>query len=417
MNPRPTRHPTRTLAALSLCMALQMTGFVMVLPLFARRFESFGAGMEALGISSMAYALTSMLAAPFIGALADRFGRRPVILVSLSACILAFGGFLLAGSSLALILLRGAAGLCTAGLIPAIASSAGDLASEDRRAQWMGILGGGASVGWILGPLLGGLLYDRFGYVIPFASAIAMTAAALLLAASLVPETFKESAAPGRPQKSGLSRFRTLAASPAFFMLMLVSFGVAFAWAFIEPQFMFYTYEDLNWSSSQLGLAMSTYGVACMAGEFALGGLSDRFGRKPVLVLGLALFSAQFLGLVMFRQAAWIVAGFILAGLGNAIFDPALSAFILDITPSEHKAGSLGLKNMLASLGNLLGPALVVLVAPFVGPRLEFLISACLVFGLAGLSVLSLRKPQVRDAGLEPQPAAPGQNWKMEENS
>ena len=95
---------------------------------------------------------------------------------------------------------------------------------------------------------------------------------------------------------------------------MFISFGVMFAWAFIEPQFMFYAYDDLNWTSSQLGLIMSTYGVAFMFGEFALGQLSDRLGRKPVLVLGLALFSAQFIGLVIFRDVTWIVASFMLAG-------------------------------------------------------------------------------------------------------
>ncbi len=62
--------------ALSAVMALQMTSFVMILPLFARRFSELSAGVEALGISAMAYALTSTLAAPFMGALADRWGLR-----------------------------------------------------------------------------------------------------------------------------------------------------------------------------------------------------------------------------------------------------------------------------------------------------------------------------------------------------
>jgi DHA1 family tetracycline resistance protein-like MFS transporter len=161
-------------------MALQMTGFVTILPLFARRFERFGAGVQALGLSAMAYALTSTVAAPFIGMLADRFGRRPIILLSLAAYVLAFSGYLFAASAWLLIVLRGLAGVFTAGLVPAMTSVVGDLASENRRAQWIGIVNGGASVGWIAGPLLGGLLYDRFGYVVPFATSITMAVAALL---------------------------------------------------------------------------------------------------------------------------------------------------------------------------------------------------------------------------------------------
>src|SRR5574339_691395 len=103
-------------------------------------------------------------------------------------------------------------------------------------------------------------------------------------------------------------------------------------------------------------MTMSIYGSALMFGEFTLGYLSDRIGRKPVLVLGLALFLAQFAGLVLFRDFEWIAFSFLLAGLGNALFDPALSACVLDITPPEHKSRILGFKGTAASLCNVLGP-------------------------------------------------------------
>ena len=181
---------------------------------------------------------------------------------------------------------------------------------------------------------------------------------------------------------------------------MLITFGVMFAWAFIEPQFMFYVYGNLSWTSSQLGLVMSAYGVAFMIGEFTLGQLSDRLGRKPVLVLGLALFSAQFLGLVIFREAAWIVASFILSGLGNALYDPALSALILDITPPEHSASMMGLKGTAGSLGNLLGPALVVMFASLLCPQAVFLLAAILVGIMTLLVGLALRQPKSLPGGL-----------------
>ena len=399
MNTQPTRQSTGILVAMACCMALQMTGFVMILPLFARRFESFGAGVEALGMSALAYALTSTIAAPFMGMLADRLGRRPIILLSLAAYVMAFSGYLFAASAWLFIALRGIAGALTAGLIPAMMSIVGDLAAEDRRAQWIGIVNGGASVGWIVGPLFGGMLYDRFGYVVPFAISIAMELLALLLAAFLVRETYKPSAHRTGPHLVQTGGFPMLPTLPAFYLLMFVSFGVMFAWAFIEPRFMFYAYDDLGWTSARLGLVMSTYGLACMFGEFALGQLSDRLGRKPVLVLGLALFSAQFIGLVIFRDATWIVISFILAGLGNAIFDPALSAHFLDITPPENTARILGLKSTAGSLGNMLGPGLVVLITPFVSPQVVFLLSSVLVLVLTLAAAFALRAPQRNQVG------------------
>ncbi|HSF79867.1 MAG TPA: MFS transporter [Anaerolineales bacterium] len=391
------RQSTRILIALALCMALQMTGFVMISPLFARRFESFGAGVQALGMSAVAYGLTSSFSAPFIGLLADRFGRRPILLLSLAGYVLAFTGYLFAASAWLLIMLRGLAGVFTAGLLPAMLSIVGDLAPGNRRAQWLGIVNGGASAGWIGGPVLGGLLYDRFGYIVPFATSIALAAGALLLAVFMIPETHTSSAHLARLHPAWKNGLQALTARPAFFLLLLVSFGVMFAWAFIEPQFMFYAYDDLGWTSSQLGLVMSAYGVAFMLGEFALGQLSDRLGRKPVLVLGLALFSAQFVGLLVSRDVTWIVVSFILAGLGNALYDPALSAMILDITPPEHTASMMGLKSTASSLGNLLGPALVVLFTSLISPQFVFLFAAALVFTLVFASGLLLRLPKAID--------------------
>jgi MFS family permease len=386
-------------------MALQMTSFVIILPLFARRFSEFGAGVESLGLSAMAYALTSTLAAPFMGALADRFGRRRSVLASLAAYILAFTGYLLASSAPVFILLRALAGAFTAGLIPAVTGVVADIAPIDRRAQWIGIVNGGASIGWIAGPILGGILYDHWGYNLALVVSISMATAAFTTAFLTVPETHKNlgriAGATQKTQafrlsdlKSNVPTFRsTLPNSLSTFSILLaISFAVMFAWAFIEPRFMFYAYDDLRWSSSMLGLVMSTYGIAMTLGEFFLSHLSDRLGRKPVIVYGLILFAVQFIGLAFFRNYILIATTFVIAGLGNALFDPALNASILDIAPAEHQARILGIKSTASSLGNILGPALVVLFTPFLEARGIFLGATSIVF----LSILFFLFAQIR---------------------
>jgi MFS family permease len=181
---------------------------------------------------------------------------------------------------------------------------------------------------------------------------------------------------------------------PSFYLIMFIFFSVLFAWAFVEPQFMFYAYDDLAWTSSQVGLVMSVFGLACLFSELALGRLSDRFGRKPVLILGLALFAVAFIGLVIFRSPTWLLVCFFLGGLGDGLFDPALSAHILDITPSEQTARIMGLKSTAGSIGNMLGPALVVLITRFVGPQIVFLIAAALVITITIAAAPALQAPQ-----------------------
>src|SRR5690606_21142301 len=143
-------------------------------------------------------------------------------------------------------------------------------------------------------------------------------------------------------------------------------------------------------TSSMLGLVMSTFGIAFMLGEFGLGHLSDRWGRKPVILAGLVLFTAQFVGLAFGRSYPPIAASFVIAGLGNALFDPAMSAAILDITPSHHQGRVLGLKSTASSLGSVVGPGLVVLVTPFLPPRAIFL-TATAIIGLCLLILAAAR--------------------------
>jgi len=338
----------------------------------------------------MAYALAATFAAPFMGALADRFGRRRLVLMSLAVYVLAFTGYLVASSAPAFILLRGLAGALTAGLIPAVTGIVADMAPSERRGQWIGIVNGGASIGWIAGPLLGGVFYDHWGYGAALSVSIIMALAAFAVALLTIPETRQASAilareAPRRERPFRLGDLRSLPRSvreslpssiSAFVVVLWIYFVVMFAWAFIEPRFMFYAYDDLGWNASMLGLVMSTYGISLTLGEFGLGQLSDRLGRKPVIVLGLALFCAQFLGLAFFSHYLLIAVTFAVAGLGNALYDPALSAALLDIAPAKHQARLLGLKSAAGSLGNILGPALVVLFTASLSARVIFVAAA-----------------------------------------
>jgi MFS family permease len=103
------------------------------------------------------------------------------------------------------------------------------------------------------------------------------------------------------------------------------------------------------------------------------------------------LFSAQFIGLALSDQFLWIVASFILAGLGNALFDPALSAFFLDLAPQAHRSRVMGMKSTASSLGNMVGPALVVILVPYLLAQQIFAISLLLVLLITLLAALILR--------------------------
>ncbi len=118
-------------------------------------------------------------------------------------------------------------------------------------------------------------------------------------------------------------------------------------------------------------------------------------GPKPVIIVGMVLYSAQFFGLATFRSAVPIVAAFVVAGLGNALFDPTLSASVLEHSPAEHRTSILGIKSMVGSAGTILGSALISALSTTLEARSAFLIAgaAVLLVTAVGVSERERRTP------------------------
>ena len=186
MTPRKAR---TIILLLSGSVALMMTGYGIIMPVFARRLGEFGDGVKELGFLTMAFALAQLIGAPIWGGAADRRGRRPIILLALIAVTLSYIGYLFAPSTIVIIALRGAAGFLTAGLFPSAMGVVADIIPEENRARWVGIVMGSYAIGMIFGPALGGILYDGWGYAAPFILSSVVAFLAFLAAFFNVPET------------------------------------------------------------------------------------------------------------------------------------------------------------------------------------------------------------------------------------
>lgn len=394
---------------LAASVALMMTGFGIIMPVFARRLGEFGDGVAALGWMAMAFSLSQMIAAPFAGALADRFGRRPIVLVSLAAFALTNVGYLLATSTGVFIGVRFVGGLLTAGLFPAAMAIVADIVPEDERGKWIGIVMGGYAVGMVFGPAIGGVLYDGWGFAAPFVTSAGLALAALLFAALLVPETLppRESRPAGNGDQSP-ARESVWQALPRpltiFATLLFVDFVMVFSFAFIEPQMVFYFYDDLGWSTTQFGVVVGAYGLAMVVGQTALGQLSDRFGRRPMMLLGMLFNFSLFVTMAFFTSFPVYLTIAAVSGLGVSLFNPAINAFFLDITAAAHRSRVMGIKESALGLGGVLGPLLVVFASRVMtGPQIFLAAGATVLLG-ALLAALILREPDKLRSAAEPAP-------------
>ena len=400
-SPRRARSVIILLAA---SVGLMMTGFGIIMPVFARRLGEFGSGVEALGLMTMSFALAQLVAAPFMGSLADRYGRRPLILLALAAFALTNIAFLLASSTTGFILIRVLEGALTAGLFPAAMGVVADVVPEKERAQWVGIVMGSYGAGLIFGPVVGGILYDGWGFAAPFITSAVMAVIALIAAIVMVPET----RTPKVRRREELRSRRVSVSAPmaeaswwaslprplyVFGTLLVLDFVGVFAFAFVEPQMVFYFYDVLDWTTIQFGIVVGAYGLAMVFGQLVLGRSSDRLGRKPPIVLGILLTSLLYAGLVLVTRYPLMLLVAAVAGLGSALISPALSSYYLDITDEQYRSRILGVKESSASLGGVVGPLLLVGVSAVWTAQGIFISAGVVVLASAVLAIAVLPAP------------------------
>jgi DHA1 family multidrug resistance protein-like MFS transporter len=186
-----------------------------------------------------------------------------------------------------------------------------------------------------------------------------------------------------------------------FAILLLLDFIGVFAFAFIEPEMVFYFYDELGWSTVQFGVIVGVYGLAMVVGQVGLGQTSDKLGRKPVIILGLLLTTSFYFGLAI---VTWFPLAFLLAfvaGMGAALTAPALNAYYLDITTEAHKSRVMGIKESSVALGGVLGPLAVVAISGLTTPQSVFAIAGILMVATASAAFVVLREPRQIDTAAE----------------
>lgn len=373
----------RNLYILWLAQFIVMGSMSMVIPFLPLYIEEMGVtNPETVsrwaGVIFGANFFTAFLVSPLWGTLADRYGRKIMLLRSASGMALTVSLMAFAGSPLQLLLLRLVNGLIS-GFGPASTSLVAASAPKERSGYAMGVLQSGAVAGSILGPFIGGLLAEW----IPFRDIFFVTGVLLFLVALLVflavKEDFNRAEVKAKVDfLGGFSEVMGRQPLPALFSLgMLIQFAVMSAQPLL-PLFVQEMHPESRHIALYAGLVPAVTGTATMIAAPVLGRLGDQKGVHHVLFYS-SLAATVFLipqALVTTVGGLLIVRFFVGMAIGGLI--PSINALIRRLAPKGHESTTFGYSNSALFLGNVLGPVIGGFSAGWLGIRGVFLLSAVL---------------------------------------
>jgi DHA1 family tetracycline resistance protein-like MFS transporter len=385
------------LAFIFVAMVLDIIAFGIVIPVLPKLIESFvsgdtGRAAEYFGLFGTVWALMQFICSPILGSLSDRFGRRPVLLLSITGLGLDYIFMALAPSLAWLFVGRMISGMTAAGFATAAAYIA-DVTTPEKRAGAYGMVGAAFGFGFIIGPALGGIL-GATDPRLPFWVAGGLALVNALYGFFVLPESLPlEKRAPFEWKKANpIGSLTFLRAHGELLSLASVSFMYALGHQVFPSVFVLWAGYVLKWDPKQVGMALAAVGVFSVIVQGGLvRPLVKKIGQRRTLMVG-GFFGT--LGFALYGFAGtvpmfWIAA---VAYAPAGVFNPTLLGLLTKrVGPSEQ--GKLqGANASLSGIGGMLGPGLFALSfswairpeATLHVPGLPFFIASAL-FGLAAL--------------------------------
>jgi len=307
------------------------------------------------------YAICQFIAAPGLGALSDRFGRRPLLLLCLFGSALGYALFGWGGSLWVLFLGRIIDGL-TGGNFSILAAYVSDVTTPEERSSYFGKFGAAAGVGFIIGPVIGGFA-ARWGYQAPVYVAAGLTLFNMLWGYFFLAESLpvtQRSAQVGLSHLNPLTQLRSVLAIVQLRWLLLISFLYAFPFAILQSTSAVLIKDSLGWNADGIGLVFLMLGVMDIVVQGGLVSfLLPRLGERRIALLGLfslVLANSLYATLVYLPSPALLFVSVFIYGLGSGLIEPALRGLLSQAAGSGEQGVVQGGAQSLQSLAMVTGP-------------------------------------------------------------
>ncbi|MBN8262467.1 MAG: TCR/Tet family MFS transporter [Xanthomonadales bacterium] len=386
------------LAFIFVTVLIDVIAFGVIIPVLPHLVQQFVGGDTSVaaywtGVFAFAFSLVQFFSAPVQGALSDRYGRRPVILLSCLGLGLDFVLMALAPTLVWLFVGRIISAITSASFTTANAYIA-DVVPPERRAKSYGMIGAAFGLGFIVGPLIGGVLGD-IDHRLPFWCAAALALLNFLYGLFVLPESHpveRRSKTFDWTHAKPLGGVKMLREYPRIWALVAVVFIANFAHYVYPSTFVLFADAAYGWKEKQAGYVLAAVGVLSVIVNVAVvGRLVKALGERRAMMLGLACGTLGFV-VYGFAGSGWLfLAGLPISALW-AVAGPATMALVTQQVPADVQGRIQGSLSSLVSLAGIFAPALfagafgffIGPAAPVRLPGISFLIAA-LLLGIAAL--------------------------------
>lgn len=337
---------------------VDLLGFSIILPLLPFYALKFNVSAETIGMIAAVYSVCQFAASPILGALSDRYGRRPVLIYSQFGSMIGFILLGLAGNIWIIVLSRFVDGI-SGGNITIASAYVADVSEPKDRASAMALIGVAFGLGFLFGPLIGGELAALWGMSAPAYAAAFFSLLSLTLTIFYLkePEVHRSAA-----RKKGLAYYTE---AIGYFKIknlrtiLTIFFFFALPFSLYVSMFSLYAHIELNFSEREVGRFLAYVGLL---GIIWQGGvirpLVKKIGELSILRYGLAAMSVGLLGIVLAENWQQLAIVALVFSFGTGVTRVVLSSLVSQMAPSDKKGGVIGVSSSIESFTRIIGPLL-----------------------------------------------------------
>jgi DHA1 family tetracycline resistance protein-like MFS transporter len=333
---------------------IDLLGFGLILPLLPFYAESFGASELVVGLLLASYSLMQFIGAPVLGRLSDRYGRRPILLISQFGT---FVGFLILGfaSALWMLFLSRIIDGISGGNISTAQAYIADVSDEKNRARNFGLIGAAFGLGFIIGPAIGGFL-SQFGYQVPAFFAAGLSSLTMILTYFMLHEPERRSTA---RREFSVKALKRAFAHPTIGILLAMVFTFGLAFAMFQTSFALFASARFGFDVQQTALVLTYVGVLSVVMQLVVvKRVVKRLGENRSIVLTLSSLALGLLLIAAVRNPLMLIVVMPILSFGGGVTTPVLTSLISKSVDRAEVGGMLGISTSVDSLSRVVAPIL-----------------------------------------------------------